>query len=85
MARRASELTLFHSGKDVNIYGNGTGTIDGAGQAWWEAFASNASLLRPILFVTDGLEGGSITGLNLVNSPNVRHELTKLGTIMSPY
>ncbi|KAI0174650.1 polygalacturonase [Pestalotiopsis sp. NC0098] len=57
-------------GKDVNIYGNGTGTIDGAGQAWWEAFASNASLLRPILFVTDGLEGGSITGLNLVNSPN---------------
>ncbi|ETS78459.1 putative exopolygalacturonase X [Pestalotiopsis fici W106-1] len=57
-------------GKDVNIYGDGVGVIDGAGQAWWEAFATNASLLRPILFVTDGLEGGSITGLNLVNSPN---------------
>ncbi|KAM0813002.1 putative exopolygalacturonase X [Seiridium cardinale] len=57
-------------GTDVNIYGDGVGVIDGAGQAWWEAFASNASLLRPILFVTDGLESGSITGLNLVNSPN---------------
>jgi galacturan 1,4-alpha-galacturonidase len=45
--------------------------IDGSGQAWWEAFAADASLLRPILFVTDGLEGGSITGLNLINSPNV--------------
>ncbi|KAH8198384.1 hypothetical protein TruAng_007481 [Truncatella angustata] len=58
------------SGKDVNVYGDGVGIIDGNGQAWWEAFAKNASLLRPILFVTDGLQGGSITGLNYINSPN---------------
>jgi galacturan 1,4-alpha-galacturonidase len=58
-------------GTDVNIYGDGVGLIDGSGQAWWEAFNANASLLRPILFVTDGLHGGSITGINMINSPNV--------------
>ncbi|KAI1843668.1 hypothetical protein JX266_010114 [Neoarthrinium moseri] len=57
-------------GTDVNIYGGGVGVIDGAGQKWWEEFAVNATLLRPILFVTDGLHGGSITGINMINSPN---------------
>ncbi|KAK1485229.1 polygalacturonase [Colletotrichum cuscutae] len=40
-------------GKDVNIYGNGVGTLNGNGQKWWDRFASNATLERPILFVTD--------------------------------
>ncbi|KAI5921871.1 glycoside hydrolase family 28 protein [Camillea tinctor] len=57
-------------GKDVNIYGGGVGLIDGNGQAWWDAFAANNSLLRPIALVVDGLEGGSITGLRMINSPN---------------
>ncbi|OHF03443.1 polygalacturonase [Colletotrichum orchidophilum] len=56
-------------GKDVQIYGNGKGTIDGNGQKWYDLFATNATLQRPILFVTDGLHGGSITGLNMINSP----------------
>lgn len=59
-------------GKDVNIYGGGVGLLDGNGQPWYDAFASNATLLRPILFVLDGLHGGSVSGLRLTNSPNVR-------------
>lgn len=58
-------------GEDVHIYGAGAGTIDGQGQAWYDRFADNAKLERPILFVTDGLHGGSITGLKLRHSPNV--------------
>ncbi|KAI2639348.1 polygalacturonase [Xylaria nigripes] len=57
-------------GKDVNIYGGGVGLINGNGQPWWDSFASNASLLRPISMVVDGLRGGSITGLRMVNPPN---------------
>ncbi|KAI1427429.1 polygalacturonase [Xylaria sp. FL1777] len=57
-------------GRDVNIYGAGVGTIDGNGQSWWDAFASNSSLLRPISLVLDGLQGGSVTGIRMVNPPN---------------
>ena len=59
-------------GRDVNIYGGGVGTLDGSGQVWYDAFAANASLLRPILFVLDGLHGGSVTDLHMINSPDVR-------------
>ncbi|KAI0802479.1 polygalacturonase [Xylaria sp. FL0064] len=57
-------------GRDVNIYGAGVGTIDGNGQSWWDAFASNSSLLRPISLVLDGLQGGSVTGIRMTNPPN---------------
>ncbi|KAI1309687.1 polygalacturonase [Xylaria venustula] len=57
-------------GKDVNIYGAGVGTIDGNGQPWWDAFAANSSLIRPISLVLDGLQGGSVTGIRMVNPPN---------------
>lgn len=57
-------------GKDVNIYGGGKGLIDGNGQAWYDAFAAEPTLLRPILLVLDGLERGSVTGLKMRNSPD---------------
>ncbi|KAI1734831.1 polygalacturonase [Xylaria scruposa] len=57
-------------GRDVNIYGGGVGVIDGNGQPWWDGFASNASLLRPISLVLDGLQGGSVTGIRMINPPN---------------
>ncbi|CAG9942894.1 unnamed protein product [Clonostachys rosea f. rosea IK726] len=57
-------------GEDINIYGSGVGTLDGNGQAWYDRFATNKTLQRPLLLVTDGLHGGSITGLNMKNSPN---------------
>ncbi|CAN8104022.1 unnamed protein product [Discula destructiva] len=56
-------------GEDVNIYGGGVGTINGNGEVWWEAFEKNSSLIRPIMFVLDGLDGGTVSGLNFVNPP----------------
>lgn len=58
-------------GKDVNIFGHGVGLINGNGQPWWDAAPLNSTLLRPILFVLDGLHGGSVTGLRMINPPNV--------------
>jgi galacturan 1,4-alpha-galacturonidase len=58
-------------GEDVNIYGGGLGLLDGNGQAWWDAATSNSTLRRPILFVIDGLKGGSVTGLKMKNPPMV--------------
>ncbi|KAI1755718.1 polygalacturonase [Xylaria castorea] len=57
-------------GRDINIYGGGLGVIDGSGQPWWDGFASNSSLLRPISLVLDGLQGGSVTGIRMINPPN---------------
>ncbi|KAK8193542.1 Exopolygalacturonase X [Phyllosticta capitalensis] len=60
--------TFFQlGGTDVNVYGGGT--LDGQGQAWWDLYASDIYILRPILFGTIGLHGGSIANLNLRNSP----------------
>jgi galacturan 1,4-alpha-galacturonidase len=58
-------------GEDIHLYGAGTGTIHGNGQAWYDEAAANKSTVRPILFLTDGWHGGSITGLKLRHSPNV--------------
>ena len=60
--------TFFQlGGEDVNVYGGGT--IDGNGQIWYDLYASNIYILRPILFGTIGLKGGSISDLNLLFSP----------------
>ncbi|KAF2754991.1 polygalacturonase precursor [Pseudovirgaria hyperparasitica] len=60
--------TFFQlGGEDVNVFGGGT--IDGNGQVWYDLYASNIYILRPILFGTIGLKGGSIADLNLRYSP----------------
>ncbi|KAI0476390.1 polygalacturonase [Xylariaceae sp. FL0804] len=57
-------------GRDVNVYGGGEGVIDGGGQVWWEAFAANDSLLRPVSLTLDGLHGGTVSGLRMVKPPS---------------
>lgn len=60
--------TFFQlGGEDVNVYGGGT--IDGNGQAWYDLYADDIYTLRPILFGTIGLAGGSISNLKLRYSP----------------
>ena len=60
--------TFFQlGGSDVNVYGGGT--LDGNGQVWYDLYAQNNLILRPILFGTIGLHGGFIGDLNLVYSP----------------
>ncbi|KAL2813358.1 Exopolygalacturonase X-2 [Aspergillus granulosus] len=57
-------------GEDIHLYGAGTGVIHGNGQTWYDEYAINGTITRPILFITDGWHGGSITGLKLRHSPN---------------
>jgi polygalacturonase len=51
----------------VNVYGGGT--FDGNGQAWYDLYASDPYTLRPILFGTIDLHGGTIEDINLRYSP----------------
>ncbi|KAA1470448.1 glycoside hydrolase family 28 protein [Dentipellis sp. KUC8613] len=52
-----------------NIVLDGGGTLDGSGQVWWDAFASNSSLQRPIILTV--FEGTDVTIQNIkeINSP----------------
>ncbi|KAL5456208.1 hypothetical protein PMIN06_004008 [Paraphaeosphaeria minitans] len=60
--------TFFQlGGEDVNVYGGGT--FDGNGQVWYNLYAKNNLVLRPILFGTIGLKSGRIEDLNLRYSP----------------
>ncbi|OJJ55877.1 hypothetical protein ASPSYDRAFT_60051 [Aspergillus sydowii CBS 593.65] len=60
--------TFFQlGGEDVNVYGGGT--LDGNGQVWYDLFAEDALILRPILFGVIGLHGGTIGPLKLRYSP----------------
>lgn len=51
----------------MNVYGGGT--FDGNGQVWYDLYAKNNLILRPILFGTIGLKGGRIENLKLRYSP----------------
>jgi galacturan 1,4-alpha-galacturonidase len=55
-------------GTDINIYGGGE--IDGNGQAWWDARMNNKTIQRPILVTYMDFHGGSVSNINLRNSPN---------------
>ncbi|KXL49328.1 MAG: glycoside hydrolase family 28 protein [Acidomyces sp. 'richmondensis'] len=54
-------------GEDVNVYGGGM--LDGNGQIWYDLYAQNDLILRPILFCVDGLNGGSISDIYYRYSP----------------
>ena len=51
----------------MNVYGGGT--LNGNGQVWYDLYAQNDLVLRPVLFGTIGLHSGSISNLNLIYSP----------------
>ncbi len=60
--------TFFQlGGEDVNVFGSGT--LDGNGQVWYDLYAKDIYILRPVLFGTIGLKSGSISNLNLIYSP----------------
>ncbi|KAG2142300.1 glycoside hydrolase family 28 protein [Suillus bovinus] len=54
-------------GKNIHI--NGGGTIDGSGQVWYDAFATNSTLLRPILLTVYQATDISIKNITMINSP----------------
>ncbi|KAL4805890.1 Exopolygalacturonase X-1 [Aspergillus unguis] len=60
--------TFFNlGGEDVNVYGGGT--LDGNGQVWYDLYAEDALILRPILLGVIDLHGGTIGPLKLRYSP----------------
>ncbi|KAK4504503.1 hypothetical protein PRZ48_005419 [Zasmidium cellare] len=60
--------TFFQlGGTDVNIYGGGM--LDGNGQVWYDLYAEDIYILRPILVGVIGLHGGSISNLRWRYSP----------------
>ncbi|KAF9012593.1 glycoside hydrolase family 28 protein [Cyathus striatus] len=62
-----------------NIILNGGGTLDGVGQPWYDAFATNSSLLRPIILTVFQASNVLVENINMVNSPEW-HNLVNEGT-----
>ncbi|KAJ6606415.1 glycoside hydrolase family 28 protein [Mycena vulgaris] len=52
-----------------NIVLDGGGTLDGAGQDWYDAFASNSSLLRPIILTLFQATNVLVKDIKMINSP----------------
>ncbi|KAG0708632.1 glycoside hydrolase family 28 protein [Suillus ampliporus] len=52
-----------------NILINGGGTIDGSGQVWYDAFAANSTLLRPILLTVYQATDVTIKNITMTNGP----------------
>jgi galacturan 1,4-alpha-galacturonidase len=60
--------TFFQlGGEDVNVYGGGT--LDGNGQVWYDLFAKDIYIIRPILFGAIGLHKSRIEDLKFRYSP----------------
>ncbi|KAK7692025.1 hypothetical protein QCA50_005430 [Cerrena zonata] len=52
-----------------NIMLDGGGTLDGAGQAWYDAFAKNSSLSRPIILTVYQATDITVQNIKMINSP----------------
>ncbi|KAF9078463.1 pectin lyase fold/virulence factor [Rhodocollybia butyracea] len=52
-----------------NIELSGGGTLDGAGQAWYDAFAHNSTLLRPIILMLNEATNAVVENIRMINSP----------------
>ncbi|ETW74816.1 glycoside hydrolase family 28 protein, partial [Heterobasidion irregulare TC 32-1] len=53
-----------------NIVLDGKGTLDGSGQAWYDAFASNSTLVRPIMLTILNGNDVKIQDIRELNGPN---------------
>ncbi len=73
--------TFFQlGGTDVNVYGDGT--LDGNGQVWYDLYAKDALILRPILVGIIGLNGGTIGPLKLRYSPQWYHFVANSSNVL---
>lgn len=73
--------TFFQlGGEDVNMYGDGM--LDGNGQVWYDLYAQDALILRPILVGIIGLHGGTIGPLKLRYSPQWYHLVANSSNVL---
>ncbi|KAF7357457.1 Protein kinase domain-containing protein [Mycena sanguinolenta] len=63
-----TQITFWILG-GTNIVVDGGGTLDGAGQAWYDAFASNSSLLRPVTLTLFQATNVLVQDIFMINSP----------------
>ncbi|KAG7095644.1 hypothetical protein E1B28_006367 [Marasmius oreades] len=54
----------------TNLVLNGGGTIDGAGQAWYDALARNSTLQRPITMTIFQGQNVVVENIKMINGPN---------------
>ncbi|KAF7305135.1 Protein kinase domain-containing protein [Mycena kentingensis (nom. inval.)] len=52
-----------------NLLLDGGGTLDGAGQLWYDTFATNSSLLRPIILTVYQATNVVVKDIFMINSP----------------
>jgi len=62
-------LITAASGSPHDIAITGSGTIDGQGQAWWDAFAADSTVARPQAMSLGKVTRILISGIKLVNPP----------------
>jgi polygalacturonase len=76
-----NDYTDFIYGKNLNnIAVTGTGTIDGNGTAWWAAYNANSAIARPCLIRFDACTYVQLSGISLINAPNVHITIGKSGS-----
>ena len=76
-----NDYTDFIYGKNLtNIAVTGSGTIDGNGTDWWTAYKANSAISRPCLIRFDGCSYIQISGISLINAPNVHITIGKSGS-----
>ncbi|KAF8806610.1 glycoside hydrolase family 28 protein [Phlegmacium glaucopus] len=63
-----SQITFWLLGGE-NILFDGGGTLDGSGQIWWDTFATNSSLLRPITLTVFQAKNVTVRDITMLNSP----------------
>ncbi|KAJ6544085.1 glycoside hydrolase family 28 protein [Mycena capillaripes] len=63
-----TQITFWILG-GTNIVVDGGGTLDGAGQLWYDTFASNSSLLRPIIMTIFQGTNVLVQNIKMLNSP----------------
>jgi galacturan 1,4-alpha-galacturonidase len=63
-----TQITFWLLGGE-NILFDGGGTLDGSGQTWWDTFAKNSSLLRPITLTVFQATNVTIENIHMINSP----------------
>ena len=64
-------VPLVYAKGAKNIGVSGTGTIDGQGSAWWAAYLVAKAIGRPGIIRFDGCTTLAITGITIINAPNV--------------
>ncbi len=62
-------LITAASGSPHDISITGSGTLDGQGQAWWDAFAADSTIARPQLMSLGRVTRVLISGIRLQNPP----------------